>query len=292
MNNLWYKLFDPNPSLGGACEIDRSEAAFWNQKNYGIFWSVNSFRGARRKTNLHRILAWALDLDQGTKQEQMRLICAGLIPSLIVETRKGYHVYFLAKDATIEGYRSILLDRLCYFYGSDVRATDLCRILRVPGYYHCKNPDDRFLVKRIHRYPVSYTEREICWFYPPSLEAIERDRKREEFKEQFSKDTNSQSGDLWQKVWDFDCENALIRLSGHAAVGGEIFSFKQQASGNLNIYVNGKGTSCWIDREKRIGSLSGGGPTLYQWVNFYHRNPKKTVLFMREIFPELWSMNL
>jgi hypothetical protein len=295
-SHRYYRLYDPEPQRHGVIEVDRAEAQNWNEQGWGIFWSVNSFNGPRRKENLRRINAWALDLDSGPKVDQFKRIQMGLVPSLIIESLRGYHIYWIAKDATLDGYRSILTDRLCPFYSGDVRATDVCRILRVPGYFHCKDLDSRFLVKKIHRYPCSYTEQEMCMFYPPSAESIARDIKRQEFEATFksaaSAPRSAQNDGLWQVVWNMDCEDALNRLSGHAAVGGEIFTFKPVSQGKLNLLVNGKSTSCWIDQEKRIGSLAGGGPTIFNWLNWYQRNPKKTVHFMKQIFQELpWSTN-
>lgn len=286
----YYRMFDPDPSQSGAVEIDKAEAKYWNERSYGIFWSVNTFDGARRIENLVRLNALTLDLDEGTKEEQMQRIKSGLIPSLIIETKRGYQIYFLTKDATTKGYRSILLQRLVPFYGADRRATDIARILRVPGFYHCKDPNDRFLVKTIHRHPVLYSEQEICLFYKPSAEALENESKRREFKSVFARNSGSQGETLWERVWDLDCEAALSRLSSHPAVSGESYTFRPVANGNLNILVDGKSTSCWIDREKRIGSLDQGGPTIYNWINWYHRNPSKTISYMKEVFPELWKM--
>lgn len=221
-------------------------------------------------------------------------IKSGLVPSLVTETKKGYHVYFLARDATVTGYRSILLDRLVPFYNADPKATDLARIARAPGFYHCKDPANKFLVQFIHKHEVRFTEQELCWFYKPSRDALMRESARKEFQAQLAKANESKIGeskdmDLWDKIWVLNCEYALLKLSGHQAVGCETYSFRRVSSGNLNILVNNKSTSCWIDKEGRIGSLDRGGPTIYNWVNWYQRSPWKTIQYLREVFPELWT---
>ena len=95
------------------------------------------------------------------------------------------------------------------------------------------------------------------------------------------------SDDFWERVYRLDCADGLLRLSGHEAVNGEVYSFKPVAKGNLNILVNGKGTSCWIDRTGKIGSLSGGGPTLAQWLRWLGLSYGAAAKVIKSLFPEI-----
>ena len=178
-----------------------------------------------------------------------------------------------------------MLDRLVFLFGADSKARDLSRILRVPGYMHLKNPAEPFEIKRVWEYPVSYTEEQMIYTFPiPEREQVDS-KVKQELRTVFKSDGNN----IWERVYNLDCEQALIRLSGHPAVGCEKFSFRRMSNGNLNILVDSKSTSCWIDRDKRIGSLDGGGPGVWQWVNWYQRDHKKTYAYMREVFGELWQ---
>lgn len=143
------------PHKDGCFEVSESEAHYWNDKNYGIYFTPNSFNGARKEENLRKINFYFCDIDGGDKEEQMRRIRNTITPSVIVESKNGYHCYWKAKDATIEGFKEVergIVKKL----GADEHAVDLPRILRAPNFYHCKNPDEKFLVR-----VVSKTDREF-----------------------------------------------------------------------------------------------------------------------------------
>lgn len=282
----WYRLHDSQPG-SGMIELDPGEASTWNAQGWGVFATVQQFRGARRKENLERIRAWAIDLDGGDKAAQRERIhrCAkvSLMPSSIVETKNGYHVYWYALDARPEHYR-LVLDRLVTFFGADKNARDLARVLRVPGYLHQKDPSNPFLVKHVYgpNKAQAYTEQQMLWYFPAS-EAEVAERKRHKRSQ-----VEHGGGDgFWERVYNLDCIDGLERLSGHGAVGGERFTFKRCANGNQNILVDGKGTSCWVDESGRIGSKSGGGPTLYQWLRFYGTPPGECTRVLKELYPHL-----
>lgn len=280
-----YRIYDPAPS--GCFEVkDFVELMKWEREKWGSFWTVNQFNGPRKKENCIKILSWPIDLDKGTKQEQRERIRSMTIePSAVIETARGFHVYFDAIDGEIENYGDIV-SRLVKKYGGDEKAKDISRILRVPYHMHWKNPEKPFSVKAEFLSESKFTENEIRRAFPADAE-VEKvlDQKtnlRRELK--FQKD-----GGLWDRVWSMDCEASLQRISGTEAMGCEKISFKRTSSGNLNILVDCKGTSCWIDKDKRIGSSDKGGPTIANWINWYHRDWKKTYDLLKKYFPEVVS---
>jgi hypothetical protein len=278
-----YRINDKNPG-DGCHELKHFiEADHWNYQEWGIFWTVNSFNGPRRKENCTKVLAWAVDMDDGSKAEQLaRIRSIPLQASVIYETARGHHVYFDAIDGDPENYRDIV-ERLVEAYGGDKNAKDLCRILRVPGYLHWKG-EKPFGIKCVHLSHSAYTEKEMREAFPREEKAESEFEQKNELRHVLR---HSGGGDLWERIWNMDCHAALERLSGRQAVHGEQFTFRKNANGNLNIHVNGKGTSCWVDRSGRIGSHDKGGPTIFQWVNWYQKNPKATLQVLKDIFPEL-----
>lgn len=280
MSQVW-ALHDSDPKNHPMVRIHPDQAAEYNAKGYGIFETVNEFRGPRRIQNLTRINAWAVDMDVGTKSDQFKRLMSGLVPTRIVETKRGFQPAWAAKDAKPEHWNAIVADRLVPYYGADVRARDLARILRMPGFYHLKDPNDPFLVRKVWEWPVAYSELEMLQFYPDASPKPKADQLQAKARRAVP-----QNGPFWERVWNLDCEEALTRLSGHPYVGSETYSFHRNASGTKNIYVNGKSTSCWIDKDQRIGSLDGGGPTVYQWLNYFHKNPRRVVEMIKEVFPE------
>lgn len=285
-----------------AIAITRAEAKHWNtpELGFGIFATVNSFDGARRKENLVRVNAWAVDMDDGSKEQQSRrLLGAPLIPSLIVETRRGYQAYWIAKDGRAEHWNAIVLERLVPYFGADKNARDLCRILRVPGFLHLKDPTDPFLIRTAWRHHVSYSERQMASAFrwvpdPKCVKAAEDEgrRKAEHESRERARRQAAESGlpyteTFWEAVWKLDCEEGLRRLSGHWSVGGEKYEFRRTGRGNLNIFVDGKSSPCFIDGDKRIGSPSDGGPTLAQWLRWFKHDWKTVVAVLKELFPQL-----
>lgn len=278
-----YALHDSDPGNHRMERIHPDQAAEYNARGFGIFHTVQEFQGPRRIENLVRINAWAVDIDEGTKEAQLERIKAGLLPTMVIETKRGYQVYWAAKDAKAEHYKAIVADRLVPFYGADPKARDLARILRKPGFLHLKNPQEPFLVRKVWEYPVSYTELQMATFYPDA--SAHGDGARDEHANRAGRPLHV-AGSFWDRVAHLDCEEALSRLSGHPYVGGEVYEFKRNSSGTKNIYVNGKSTSCWIDTSGRIGSLDGGGPTIFQWLNWFHKNPQRVRAMIEEVFPE------
>ena len=278
----WFRMHDAEPD--GMIAMPPREAQRWNEQGFGIFATVQRFRGARRLANLERIRAWAIDIDDGTKDEQAkRLLASPLIPSSIVETKSGYHAYWYAKDGKREHYRA-LLDRLVAFFGADKNARDLARVLRVPGFLHQKDPAEPFLVQHVHGpyAQLCYAERQMFDAFPPV-----EDEAREQHQVARREVRESSGEDFWERVYNLDCLDGLERLSGHHAVGGEHFTFRRVSSGNHNILVDGKGTSCWIDESGRIGSSDKGGPTLYQWLRWYGNSPADCARILKETYPHL-----
>lgn len=280
-----YRLFDPPCEFNPGCHLveNWAQADEWCKNKWGIFWTVNSFDGPRKKENLKKILAWAADIDEGTKDQQRELIKKYPTPSCVVETKRGYQLYFDALDATVENHKEIQ-ERLVFVYGADANAKDLSRILRVPAYLHWKDPENPFAIKLVSWSDKKYTEKTMLKFFIQPKEEIKFEQKNQVRKElSFLKNDN-----VFDRIYSMDCEQALMRLSGSGYVGGEIYSFKNTSSGNLNLLVNGKSTSCFLDRNKRIGSSDKGGPTCAQWLKWYSGSYKEAMRVMREVFPEIF----
>ena len=281
--HLLFAMHDSDPVRHpGARLIRPKDAPGLNAQGFGIFWTVNDFKGRRTKDRLNRINAWAVDIDVGTKAEmKAKIESAPLVPTLVVETRRGYHVYWAAKDARPEHWKAIVWDRLVPYFDADKNAKDICRMLRMPGFLHLKDPTNPFMIKTVWEYRVAYTEIQIASAFSS---VVTEDARRREVRAIVRHGTHGSS--FWDKVWNLNCEEALERLSGHPAVKGEVYSFRPNPSGTRNIFVNDKSTSCWIDRDNRIGSLSGGGPHIGRWLHWYGLSWSEVARVVKEVFPE------
>lgn len=280
-----YRLFDSEPAPHGCHIVDSwPEAHMWNEKKWGIYWTVNEFDGPRQNKNLKRIISWAVDIDDGTKLAQRETIKKFPTPTVIVETKRGYQIYFHTDDATVENHKEIQ-DRLVTAYGGDSNAKDIARILRVPFHAHWKNINDPFMVLVKHTSRNKYSEKEMMnFFLKPADEKRHEQKKQIRQELKFLNDEN-----LFDRIYSMDCEQAMLIVSGHECVGGERYTFRRNANGNLNLIVNGKGSSVFLDKQKRIGSSDQGGPTIFQWINWFQRDHKKTYQYFKNLFPEVIS---
>jgi len=269
----YYRMLDDEKAKCPMILTPEKDLEMWNERNYGIFWAINEFKkGKRVAENLIKINAWAVDIDEGSKEQQLKRISqAPLLPSMLIETKNGYHVYWFSRDGSEENYKNIVERRLVYFFNSDIRAKDICRVLRVPNFYHCKDIDNKFLIKLVYKNKLSYYEREMMSFFKPKPIEIK-----------IQKEQRFIGDDFWSKVSSMDCEVALQKLSGTEAVGMEKTEIKKK-----QIFVNGKSTSNWIDENGYIGSYDKGGPTIANWIWWYHRDWKVVARLLKEHFPEL-----
>ena len=276
-----YAIDDTAESV--AYKISKDEAEKWNAKNYGIFWTVNEFNGPRRKDRLVRFLSFYCDIDDLPKEDQLKMIESGPYPSMVVESKRGYHVYWDIdedEEMNLELYREIQ-ERIVYHFGADKRAKDASRVLRVPGYYHCKDPNDKFMVTELMKLSASYKAKHMLYWFEPLPE--------KEDPMHIPRAMKQLQGNLAENLTELDNEYALERLSGKACVQHEAYTFMEVSGGKKNILVNGKGTSCFIDSRKRIGSMDGGGPTVWQWLKYFNYSHQEIYKILINEIPELFN---
>ncbi len=177
MENKIFCIHDSDPQLKkrGAFEIGISEAEMYNLLGYGIFYTVNDFEGARKVENLTKINYWLVDIDEGTKEEQMAKIKnLPIKPTMIIETFAGYHCYWKAEDAKIENYGEVVKGLIKRLDG-DTACKDGVRLLRCPHYFHMKNPAEPFKIKIIYKDDRVISEAKMLFAFKlqkPRLKAV------------------------------------------------------------------------------------------------------------------------
>lgn len=261
------------------------EAVHYNKQGWGIFWTVNKFKSNRRRIeDLDEIISFAVDIDIDktsfkNKEEALENVLSYCYPSLVVETKNGLHVYYDARDgASVLDYRCIVADRLVPLLQAD-NCVDVSRLLRYPGYYHQKDPNEAFKVQIIFECDIKYSAKELMAIFrhPKTDEqmCIAKREIRKEFKGE----------DSFSRLWESDQMALLSELSGKSCVNGEEFRFIPNGSKH-HIVVNGRFTSnCWIDSQNKIGSFSKGGPTVFQWLKWYGKTGRQAYEIIAEEFP-------
>ena len=145
-----------------------------NEMNRGIFFAVNY--GGQSDDKITRINAQFVEMDHASFEEQQRRINAfPLKPSMIIKTRKSLHTYWFVKDAEVSRFRTIQKQLVKHFDG-DPMCVNESRVMRLPGFYHCK--EEPVMVECILFHPERrYTQNQISAVLP-QVEEIPVERKK------------------------------------------------------------------------------------------------------------------
>lgn len=266
--------------------INFNEAQHYNNAYYGIFHTVNSFLGKRQKKFLIRVNAWFCEVDSEDKNATLKLINnSPLAPTMVIESKRGFHIYWACIDSSLEkcisSWDRIMKRGIIPHFNGDKKASDICRILRTPGFNHWKDRSNPFMIKKLFDKKIGYTVSQMEKAFPD----MEKDKIiKKEFRQAIKKSEHSE--DFWQNVYNLDCEMALEKLSGTDYVSQNTFSFRDHNDGTKQILVDNKSTSCWIDVNKKIGSYDEGGPSIGNYLHWYHKDWKKVASIIQEVFPE------
>lgn len=268
-----------------------TEAKAKNLEGYSVLMPVNQLKGGIKKANVAKVLYWYAEIDYKHSQKRPlhQLVRDHLIPSKVIETKSGYHVYFKAAEASLdfEKYATIQ-DRLCFIYGGDRQARNVNRLLRAPGYYHMKDPANPFLCTVVFECDVAYKEKHLLGLLDPTPAQI---KERDELIALHMGTPKpapkpSQTG-IVEYINQSNQKDLLEIISGTDLVCYEQFGFERTSNGNYNTTTNGKKSGWFIDKDGRIGSGDGGGPTVIQFCLWYGKFNYKDLLTRLEGI--LWS---
>jgi Primase C terminal 2 (PriCT-2)/RepB DNA-primase from phage plasmid len=170
-NRFTFQIFDDlrerrDPGFArifhGPLSNHASKLATLNARGAGVFVCINAtdLRG-RATRHIKRVRAIWQDDDHGWQGE------FPLIPSLVVSTSPGkFQRLWLCDDLTIDQHR-VVQERLANSYGHDRQASDLSRVLRLPGFRHMKRPVAPHIVRLIGGNHRRYRAAEILAAFRP-----------------------------------------------------------------------------------------------------------------------------
>ena len=145
-----------------------------NEANRGIFYVVNL--GGDNDKDIIRINAQFVEMDEGTFEEQQAKIDAfALPPSMIIRTRKSLHTYWFMKDAKVEKFRVIQKGLVKHFHG-DPACVNESRVMRLPGFNHCKQEPVEVVCISFHP-ERKYTQEQLEEILPIEEEAVTEVKK-------------------------------------------------------------------------------------------------------------------
>lgn len=258
----------------------------YNKKWAGIFFSINSMKPWERdKASVTKVNARACEVDNLSKEDQLKLISvAPIAPSLIIESNKSFHMYWFAKDGTIDNWTKICWWLRNFFGGDPAIASDISRVLRVPGYNHMKDFNKPFMCSIVDWNWNYYTEEEMLKAYPDTETLAEKEakaiKKEQQLKQAIWND------DAWDRIRAMDSKAMLEKISGTNLVWWDIISFRHNSNWTEQIFCNGKSTGCRIDKMWKIWSTDKGGPNWTNWIAWYGWVDWKEIYrWIKEEFP-------
>jgi hypothetical protein len=127
-----------------------------NSQGAGVFVMVNAGDGkGRTKANVTAVRTVFADFDGVALPPTWRLE-----PHMVVESSPGkYHVYWLVSDVSLSNFPTFQ-KALAKHFGSDPAVSDVCRVMRLPGFYHRKG--EAVMVKLLeHKTHPRYSRAEL-----------------------------------------------------------------------------------------------------------------------------------
>ena len=298
MGTLYYGLDDtktrrpPKPPIS-----DKAMAKSWGQDNYGVFWRPNyPSREYYRKMKIPCVYWWFVDIDHKAadpdklatlKAQSLESINhSPLLPSMLIETKHGYHIYWMVKLDRKEQIKAkdkwgeVIKQRLIPFFNGDPACTDMARLLRAPDTWHCKDPDNKFFIRLIEdRRDRNYSVQEMLNAFPVvgQIKPVHNNSQTGSAARTSLSDLHSlELNEFLRECADYDCYTGLEKLSGRPELNNEVFTFD-----GTQICVDGKRTKHWIDGGGYLGNLDEG-KYLKNWVNWYCKSWHKTRAVMEK----------
>lgn len=159
-NPICKKCSSVKLNLNSLEELNKWEKLLQFKNKYcdqGVHFSVN---GAHTDKEVNKVYAHFFEIDDKPMEEQVEIIRKlPLKPSMVVKTRKSYHVYFLIKDGELKKFREIQ-KRLAYTFHADMQKYNESTCMRLPGFYH--NKKEPIMVKLVEYNPdLIYTQSDI-----------------------------------------------------------------------------------------------------------------------------------
>jgi len=168
----------------GTFENHSSILAQLNKAGAGIFFTVNLCDGGgRKKSNVLGVRALFVDKDNGEFSSPLKIE-----PSAIISAKRGPHAYWFLKDGESLDRFTPAQETLIHHLNSDASIKDLSRVMRLPGFFHMKNPDDPFLVSVKSISAQRYSIDQVMAAYPPKTKTEGATDQNESWSKKYSGD--------------------------------------------------------------------------------------------------------
>lgn len=154
-----------NPPIVINDSLDNCHQAlnFYNDSGYGVFIAINSIRSGCPRTleNVEHIRSQVVDIDDPLQMQDSykRAVQSACPPHFAVQTSPGHiHLYWLVEPYTGNDFFKFQQQKLNQLYNGDTNVTDATRVMRVPGFNHCKGTPQLVTCWGIHNGPRYTTQ--------------------------------------------------------------------------------------------------------------------------------------
>ncbi len=160
--------------FSGPFERCKGILADLNAQGAGVFVTVNKTDGkGRRAENIASVRALFCDKDDG------ELPVLQLEPTLVVKSKRGDQAYWVLTDRMdLSGFPDAQRG-LSQHLKSDPKICDLPRVMRMPGFFHLKDPNDPFLVMIKSVSGIYYSSSEVTSAYLYSKSELKVEKQRQ-----------------------------------------------------------------------------------------------------------------
>lgn len=237
--------------------IHRKEIREKNRKGMGVYFTPNPCEGGRKEENVTSVQWVFADLDDYSEQDMKAVVKrAPVRPSIVVRTGRGFHLYW--KCGCSRDQFTKLVEGIIFFFDSDPAISSINEVLRLPGYYHMKDPDNPKMVEIIHFNPELVTIDEMLKAYPSPVKQVQR---------QYNDDAELEF------LKDVPITRVLERL------GVEV---KQRA-----IWENGEKTSAMVNEKgnyiNRFSGKPGSGSTIDAVMEYGKMELNEAIDWLRDM---------
>lgn len=144
----------------------------YNKRGYGVFVTVNKCTAQRRiAANVTEIRAAFYDADSNTEP------VSPIQPSIRVRSGEGFHGYLLLKQGLEISQFTEIQKNIIKKLGTDPSIHDLPRVMRLPGFFHLKDPLNPKYTHIIESTDKKYSPEELYLHFPSRKEALLTDEK-------------------------------------------------------------------------------------------------------------------
>lgn len=178
----WLQEEKPNVRRSYEGEFTPEYLKSLNSKGYNIYFFPNcpSFYDTTKTVDGSQIDEFRyvfvdMDLKDGyySSKELFIQALSGLMPTLVIDSGRGIHAYWEITDLDAMSYLR-LQRRLCRFFKADPAVSQICQLMRAPGYYNVKSKGSSIPCETLYEGDALYSCEQLDKALPAIIQSDEQ----------------------------------------------------------------------------------------------------------------------